>query len=297
MTLIAAAGNDGGQGICMVSDTGRDDLSSFVVSVGNIYANYYISTYAVAICPYGSSQACAIPISLASSATLVPILFKGGSFSDRCGHEIYNGIDAKGESILALKDVTHCKFNKRRAIARESGTADMLIKTFPHGTGGLFGSPNFTMGLTKNRAGQNYLKIRKKYPRNTFIWSKKPSTIQIEGGGHHSTPHPSVWMASFGPILISLLLEATLMRRDDNYHTNPKNSSPNQVSLPAMSLFKSNKNKTSSAASTPAQTPRTSIQEQRTATPIQATKMTREQALQSIMQKSMRDVPFAAFVM
>ncbi|KAF9176349.1 hypothetical protein BGZ51_000888, partial [Haplosporangium sp. Z 767] len=62
-----------------------------------------------------------------------------------------------------------------------------------------------------------------------------------------------------------------------------------------MSLFKSNKNKTSSAASTPAQTPRTSMQEQRAATPMQTTKMTREQALQSIMQKSMKDVPFTTF--
>ncbi|KAF9944801.1 hypothetical protein BGZ72_001954 [Mortierella alpina] len=53
----------------------------------------------------------------------------------------------------------------------------------------------------------------------------------------------------------------------------------------AMSIFKrSNKNKSASAASTPAQTPRSSMQEQRSA---QATKMTREEALEMLMQKSL----------
>ncbi|KAF9575844.1 hypothetical protein EC968_001227 [Mortierella alpina] len=55
-----------------------------------------------------------------------------------------------------------------------------------------------------------------------------------------------------------------------------------------MSFFKrSNKNKTTSAASsvasTPAQTPRTSMQEQR---PAQATQTTRDQALEKIMKQS-----------
>ncbi|KAF9368949.1 hypothetical protein BGX21_006252, partial [Mortierella sp. AD011] len=46
-----------------------------------------------------------------------------------------------------------------------------------------------------------------------------------------------------------------------------------------MSLFKSNKNKSTSAASTPAQTPRTSMQETR---PSQANAMTTEQAIKSL---------------
>ncbi|KAF9898516.1 hypothetical protein EC991_011027, partial [Linnemannia zychae] len=51
-----------------------------------------------------------------------------------------------------------------------------------------------------------------------------------------------------------------------------------------MSLFKSNKNKTASAATTPAQTPRTSLNEQRPSTgTTQATKMTRDQALDIAM--------------
>jgi len=50
-----------------------------------------------------------------------------------------------------------------------------------------------------------------------------------------------------------------------------------------MPLFKSNKNKSASAASTPAQTPRTSMQETR---PTQAGAMTKEQAVEKALEKS-----------
>ncbi|KAF8944142.1 hypothetical protein BGZ47_004600, partial [Haplosporangium gracile] len=52
---------------------------------------------------------------------------------------------------------------------------------------------------------------------------------------------------------------------------------------PAMSLFKSNKNKTASAATTPTQTPRTSLNEQRP-----ETKMTQEQAIKMVMKKTVQ---------
>ncbi|KAF9083804.1 hypothetical protein BGX29_002901, partial [Mortierella sp. GBA35] len=51
-----------------------------------------------------------------------------------------------------------------------------------------------------------------------------------------------------------------------------------------MSLFKSSKNQTASAATTPAQTPRPSMDAQR---PAQAaTKMTRDQALEAALNKA-----------
>ncbi|KAG0039111.1 hypothetical protein BGZ89_007954, partial [Linnemannia elongata] len=55
-----------------------------------------------------------------------------------------------------------------------------------------------------------------------------------------------------------------------------------------MSLFKSNKNKTSSAASTPAQTPRPSVDTHR---PSQVPKMTRDQALEMALRKSVQTMP------
>ena len=56
--------------------------------------------------------------------------------------------------------------------------------------------------------------------------------------------------------------------------------------LTTMSLFKSNKNKTASAATTPAQTPRTSLNEQRP--PQTGTKMTRDQALETALNKTVQ---------
>ncbi|KAF9317876.1 hypothetical protein BG003_000188 [Podila horticola] len=52
-----------------------------------------------------------------------------------------------------------------------------------------------------------------------------------------------------------------------------------------MSIFKSNKNKTASAATTPSQTPRSSTQTARPSLP-QAKGMTRDQALESLMKKT-----------
>ncbi|KAI8361146.1 hypothetical protein B0O80DRAFT_525039 [Mortierella sp. GBAus27b] len=53
-----------------------------------------------------------------------------------------------------------------------------------------------------------------------------------------------------------------------------------------MPLFKSNKNKSASTATTPAQTPRTSMQ----ATRPKTTTMTPEEALRMIMEKSVNGV-------
>ncbi|KAG0342009.1 hypothetical protein BG004_005788 [Podila humilis] len=60
----------------------------------------------------------------------------------------------------------------------------------------------------------------------------------------------------------------------------------------AMSFFKSSKNQTSSAASTPAQTPRSSIQGQRP----KSQQMTREEALEKIMRTAMKDAVNGPFI-
>ncbi|KAG0076172.1 hypothetical protein BGZ93_001110, partial [Podila epicladia] len=65
---------------------------------------------------------------------------------------------------------------------------------------------------------------------------------------------------------------------------------PNQEQHPlllTMSIFKSNKNKTASAATTPSQTPRSSMQNTRPASSSPAKGMTRDEALESLMKKSL----------
>ncbi|KAF9982219.1 hypothetical protein BGZ65_003115 [Modicella reniformis] len=56
-----------------------------------------------------------------------------------------------------------------------------------------------------------------------------------------------------------------------------------------MSLFKSSKNKSASAATSPSATPRSSMQDQR---PAPANKMTQEQALETLLRKTMADATF-----
>ncbi|KAF8928691.1 hypothetical protein BGZ58_009450, partial [Dissophora ornata] len=70
---------------------------------------------------------------------------------------------------------------------------------------------------------------------------------------------------------------------------------PTYNTTSAMPFFKrSSKNQSTSAASTPAQTPRSSMQATR---PNQTNTMTVEQALEMAMQKSMRNVPTGSILL
>ncbi|KAK3841059.1 MAG: hypothetical protein J3R72DRAFT_524640 [Linnemannia gamsii] len=60
------------------------------------------------------------------------------------------------------------------------------------------------------------------------------------------------------------------------------------TTITIMPLFKSTKNQSASAATTPAQTPRPSVDAQR---PAPATKLTPEQALDSILSKTVQTMP------
>ncbi|GJJ73527.1 hypothetical protein EMPS_05885 [Entomortierella parvispora] len=72
----------------------------------------------------------------------------------------------------------------------------------------------------------------------------------------------------------------------------PQQQPPPTQTTTTMSFFKSPKNQSASAASTPAQTPRTSVDGAR---PVQPTKMTREQAVQIAMEKSLGATRSAIF--
>ncbi|KAG9061528.1 hypothetical protein KI688_007106 [Linnemannia hyalina] len=75
-----------------------------------------------------------------------------------------------------------------------------------------------------------------------------------------------------------------------------KSSFSNQNTFSIMSLFKSTKNQSASAAASPAQTPRPSVDAQRPA--AQTTKkMTTEQALDSVLHKAVQTMPSISTVM
>ncbi|KAK3822313.1 MAG: hypothetical protein JOS17DRAFT_793489 [Linnemannia elongata] len=70
----------------------------------------------------------------------------------------------------------------------------------------------------------------------------------------------------------------------------------NQNTLSIMSLFKSTKNQSASAATSPAQTPRPSVDAQRP-TAQTTKKMTTEQALDSVLHKAVQTMPSISTVM
>ncbi|KAG0015178.1 hypothetical protein BGZ82_001513 [Podila clonocystis] len=65
----------------------------------------------------------------------------------------------------------------------------------------------------------------------------------------------------------------------------------NNKQLPTMPFFKSNKNKTASAATTPAQTPRSSMEQR--SKPHQ---MTREEALEKLMRTTMGNAASGPYI-
>ncbi|KAK3826782.1 MAG: hypothetical protein JOS17DRAFT_792049 [Linnemannia elongata] len=93
---------------------------------------------------------------------------------------------------------------------------------------------------------------------------------------------------------------ATRNQQQQHYQSNPSlpsNSSlPSQNTLSIMSLFKSTKNQSASAAASPAQTPRPSVDAQRP-TAQTTKKMTTEQALDSVLHKAVQTMPSISTVM
>ncbi|KAI1315508.1 hypothetical protein EDD11_000689 [Mortierella claussenii] len=183
MALAAAAGNEGADGVWMVSDTGLGDLASSVASFDNIYGFYNSITYGGVAHPYSPSQAYGKAINLPANATLVPIFEKDGSLSDGCDPAIYTGVDVKDKVVLTLGDVTRCKSGGRGANAQKAGAAGILVQTTPLGLAGLGGIPDFPMGSIENKAGDDLIAAYKKNPKAPITWSKKPSNFLVEGGG------------------------------------------------------------------------------------------------------------------
>ncbi|KAF9310003.1 hypothetical protein BG003_009045 [Podila horticola] len=77
-----------------------------------------------------------------------------------------------------------------------------------------------------------------------------------------------------------------------NSRSRSHQTSQTTAQIPAMPFFKSNKNKTASAATTPAQTPRSSMQEQR----AKPHKMTQEEALEKLMRVTMGDAASGPYI-
>jgi hypothetical protein len=183
MNVAGAAGNDGSEGVWMVSDTGLGETSTSVASFDNAYGAFYTVSYAGGKYPYNFSSAWGKPIDLPASATLVPLFDKAGVLLDGCDAASYKGIDVKGKVILVLGDYTRCGSAARGAIAKDAGVAGVLAATTPFGMTSLAGVAGLPMASVEHRAGEALLAAYKKNPKNTFTWAKAPSSVNVEGGG------------------------------------------------------------------------------------------------------------------
>ncbi|KAF9901537.1 hypothetical protein BX616_002226 [Lobosporangium transversale] len=111
------------------------------------------------------------------------------------------------------------------------------------------------------------------------------------------TDRRSIWSMRDVNSTLTILLHQQQQQQQSALSINysPFKTFKNYYTMP---LFKSNKNKSASAATTPAQTPRTSIHEERPMTTKAGTnahKMTRDQALEVIMKTSMGNAANTAF--
>ncbi|KAF9095615.1 hypothetical protein BGX29_008952 [Mortierella sp. GBA35] len=183
MNLAGAAGNDGSDGVWMVSDTGLGESATSVASFDNAYGNYFTLSYAGGKYAYNPSEAWGKAIALPASATLVPLFDKAGVLLDGCKKEQYAGLDVKGKVVLLLGDFANCGSVGRGAVAVEAGVAGVLIATTPFGMAGLTGADGLPMASIENRATAAILAAYKKNPKNAFSWAKTVSSVKVEGGG------------------------------------------------------------------------------------------------------------------
>ncbi|KAG0309597.1 hypothetical protein BGZ99_000826, partial [Dissophora globulifera] len=182
MAVIAAAGNDGTNGVGMVSDIGLGDSSSSVASFDNTYNSYYSFKYGSVNRPYSSAIAYGQAIHL-TSRDIVPIFEANGALSDGCDPTRYNGINVANKVVLVLGDFTRCNSIGRGTNALSGGAAGILIQTTPYGISSITGIPNFPMGSIEFQAGEDIITIFKKAPTTHVSFSAAASLFLIEGGG------------------------------------------------------------------------------------------------------------------
>ncbi|KAF9363145.1 hypothetical protein BGX34_004764 [Mortierella sp. NVP85] len=188
VAVIAAAGNDGSDGVWMVSDTGLGDLATSAASFDNAYEFLHSFKYGDGDkdIPYSQSTTWGKPIkagnapNVPAGAILVPI-FKGGSLADGCDAAHYT-TEVKGNVVLALGDFSKCGSAGRGALAKAAGAAGMLIQA-TLGLDNLAGVAGFPMASIEHRSGDALLAAWKKSPTAIFTWSKDATNFVVEGGG------------------------------------------------------------------------------------------------------------------
>ncbi|KAG0308954.1 hypothetical protein BGZ99_001020 [Dissophora globulifera] len=181
MAVVAAAGDDGVDGVWMVSDTGLGETSSSVASFDNKYQIHHAFTYGDIYRPYVSS----VPVNLGPTA-IVPIFSVDGSLSDGCQLYQYTRIDAAGKFILVGGYPDDCDAHLRAVLSATVGAAGVIIQSIPYGLEAAPAFKDFPVISIEFQAGVDIIAAYKKDPQTLVSFSAENDNFLVENGGFPS---------------------------------------------------------------------------------------------------------------
>ncbi|KAF9992624.1 hypothetical protein BGZ80_008482, partial [Entomortierella chlamydospora] len=181
MALAGAAGNDGTDGVWMVSDTGLGDHATSVASFDNLFIYLYSFTYGGVKVPYNWSSGYGKVINL-PALPIVPLIVNG-TLSDGCDQSTYAGKDVKGKIVFALGDITRCKSGGRSSLASQNGAAGIISQAMGGGMDNLAGIDGFPMASIQKVDGDKMLAAWKANAKNTVTWEGKEGRFSIDNAG------------------------------------------------------------------------------------------------------------------
>ncbi|KAF9429216.1 hypothetical protein BGZ76_001648 [Entomortierella beljakovae] len=182
VSLVVAAGNDGEDGVWMVSDVSLGNLSSSIASFDNIYTNNYYLTYDDTSYPYKYSQGYGRGVNI-SGTTLVPIYSSDGTLANGCDPNLYTGIDVRDKVVLVLGD-NGCHSGEMGIVADNLGAAAILLQAdTAAGLAELGGLRGYPMGSVSRSTGEALQASYKNEASSILTWSNDQKIFRADGGG------------------------------------------------------------------------------------------------------------------
>ncbi|KAG0307464.1 hypothetical protein BGZ99_001436 [Dissophora globulifera] len=176
MFVVAAAGDDGSNGVWMVNDTGLGDSSSSVASVENSYGRYPSFTYGEVHRPYSSANNI-----MPNPTAIFPLLDGNGALLDGCNLSSFVG--ALGKIALVSGDTSGCSLDQRISSAVRKGAAGVLIQSTPYGFEDLSGSSVLPVASIEFQAAQDIIVAYNNDPETLVSFIYQEDNFLVEGGG------------------------------------------------------------------------------------------------------------------
>lgn len=169
MIVISAAGNEGSDGIWMVSDLGLGDSTTSVASFDGPTATYNYFTYAGVNYPYLSSLVFG-PGNVINNG-IIPILSTlDGSLSSGCDPAFYAGIDLKGRYALVKYSPGECDSKIRQASFQAAGAIGFLVQEPQGKFAGFVATPTYPIAAVDYASGLALIAAWKANPAGVFVW-------------------------------------------------------------------------------------------------------------------------------